>query len=347
MEKIRDIILTVLFLCMLGLTAVQTEIWNRCGEFISVCMPSNDSKAADEDTQDSEKRLELSDAGTMLLESLACKDSLVELGGAVLKQTNTRSYYNNTVGINITREGYNVGRYSSTSTDYEVEQMIGFKEYLDAKGIRLLYVSEPSKYIDDSFYQKEFGGESYLNRNTDLFLSRIGQAGIEYIDLRKNIVEEGLDPLSLFYRTDHHWTVPASKWAAGIIAERLNEDYGYQIDMGLYEDSQFHMEFYEEAWLGEQGKKVAQSYIGLDDYTMMEPLYDTSYTITGGAEPKEGDFGLFINKDVYDSEAEPYEASSWHYSYRSYEGTTFITILPPLEKFWCWEIPMNPLCCRF
>ncbi len=31
--------------------------------------------------------------------------------------------------------------------------------------------------------------------------------------LGANIREEGLDPLSLFLRTDHHWTVPDSKWA--------------------------------------------------------------------------------------------------------------------------------------
>ena len=117
--------------------------------------------------------------------------------------------YNRSYGMNITTTGYNVGRYEKTSTDYEVQQMTDFKNYLDSKGIRLLYVNEPAKYIDDAYYTEQFGGESYLNRNADLFLQRISEAGIESLDLRDCIAEEGLDPMSLFYRTDHHWTVPA------------------------------------------------------------------------------------------------------------------------------------------
>ena len=37
--------------------------------------------------------------------------------------------------------------------------MTGFKQYLDSLGIQLLYVNEPARYIDDSFYQEELGGE--------------------------------------------------------------------------------------------------------------------------------------------------------------------------------------------
>ena len=49
---------------------------------------------------------------------------------------------------------------------------------------------------------------------------------IDYVDLRDNIRQEGIDPMSLFFRTDHHWTVPAAKWAAQITAQKLNDTFG-------------------------------------------------------------------------------------------------------------------------
>ncbi len=308
MNRIRNLILTVCFCAMLIYTAITTGIWERFVDLLEVC-------AQEFQENDDGTAYTLDILGDDLLESLSYKTSLVELSGSLMKRAGIRSYYNTDYGINITTTGYHVGRYDQTSTDYEVEQMIAFKEYLDDLDIQLLYVSEPTKYIDDSFYQEEFGGESYINRNTDLFLERIGDAGISYIDLRENIIEEDLDSLSLFYRTDHHWTVPASKWAAQIIAERLNEEYGYSIDLSLYDDELFYAAAYKQAWLGEQGRKVAKSYIGLDDYTMIEPLYETSYTIYGDDTQTTGSFDLFINKTCYDTEADPYTAGSWHYSY--------------------------------
>ncbi len=327
MERIRNTIISVCFIAFIGITAICTKVWSGFSDLLTICaqqaIETYVTGSGEETTEESEQ-LTLANVEDALLEDLPYKTSLVEFGGTLLKEAGTRSYYNNSYGINITSTGYCVGCYDQTSTDYEVEQMISFKEYLDEKGIQLLYVSEPAKYIDDSFYQEEFGGESYLNRNTDLFLSRISEAGIDYIDLRDNIQEEGIDSLSLFYRTDHHWTVPAAKWAAEIIAERLNESYGYHIDLSLYDDDKFNTVYYEDAWLGEQGRKVAKSYVGLDDYTMMEPLYDTSYTIDRSST-LEGDFGLFIKKYVYDyiydTEADLYTASLLHYSYMAYVGS--------------------------
>lgn len=256
-----------------------------------------------------------------LTDSLYYKMNMVELSGSILKKTGTRSYYDLTEGISITSNGYSVGRYNEISTDYEVKEMLSFKEYLDSKDINLLYVNEPTKYIDDSFYQDEFGRESYTNRNTDLFLSRISEAGIDYLDLRESIKEENLEPLSLFYRTDHHWTVPASEWAAGEIAQKLNDDFGYEIDLTRYDPDVFSSVYYKDSWLGETGKKVAKSYIGLEDYIMMKPLYSTSFSIINpnGNIIRKGDFNIFIDRDVYFSSDDYYSASSWHYSYNGYK----------------------------
>ncbi len=322
MEEIRNTVLAILFVGFIGGNSLVNGIDENIFDLIvaEIFEIGGENKDEDEEAEKSAKTIEnISDE---LLENLEFKNEMIEVSGALMKAAGVRSYYNNIYGINITTDGYIVGRYSQTTTDYEVEQMIQFKEYLESKGIQLLYVNEPAKYIDDSYYQEQFGGETYLNHNADVFLQRIGDSGIDYIDLRDNILEEGIDPLSLFYRTDHHWTVPASKWTAEIIAERLNEEYGYNIDLNMYNNEQFNTVLYRNAWLGEQGKKLAKSYIGLDDYTMMEPKYGTSYDILTdtGDVIHTGDFGLFINKDIYDLEAEQYTAYSWHYAYSGYAG---------------------------
>ncbi len=263
-----------------------------------------------------------------LLEQLPYKDAMVELSGNLLKAVGMRSYYSSTVGINVTGDRYIIGTYAETSTDYEVSQMISFRDYLESRDIQLLYVNEPAKYTDDEITIREFGKASYLNSNMDLFLQRIEEAGIQYVDLRENISEENLDCKELFYRTDHHWTVPASKWAAGIIADRLNSTFGYHIRTDLYDDAMYLSKTWENAWLGEQGMKLAQSYIGLDDYTMLEPAFDTDYKIYDGSGQlvKEGDFStVFINQTLYENYGKnPYQSDSWHYSYNGWSGCKIV-----------------------
>lgn len=248
-------------------------------------------------------------------------EELINLSGYVMRMTGVRSYYNRELGINVTRDGYVISRTDETATDYEITQILLLKEYLDERGINLLYVNEPAKYIDDGVYRDEFGVESYLNRNADLFLARLQEAGIEYVDLRDNIEEEGLDSFALFYRTDHHWNVPTAKWAAEIIAEKLNNDYGYDIDLSLYADDNFNYTEYTKCWLGEQGKKIGESYIGLDNFILITPIYETSFSRYLNDELEEGDFNLFINYDTYvdsydeNGKVKQAKLKSWHYSY--------------------------------
>ena len=312
--------LSVFFLSLLFVTAASTDGLSRFGDALnalvgaysrSLILPPQEQglAAATEGLLD-----EQNDA---LLEALPCKPALVELNGAFLKSAGTRSYYSRSDQVNITTQGYSVGQYAATSTDYEVEQLVDFKAYLDAKGIDLLYVNEPAKYIDDAFYREQFGGESYLNRNADLFLERIAAARIEYLDLRDCIREEGLDTLSLFYHTDHHWTVPASLWAAGKVAEKLNDAFGYDIDLSCYDPARFNTDYRPNAWLGEQGRKVSKSYLGLDDFALMTPNYPTDFTLYGWDDSvlNAGGFGVFLNEEGLASTEDYYTAPSLHYCY--------------------------------
>lgn len=202
--------------------------------------------------------------------------SFVEIGSKAIWMFN-KNYYSD-IGIYFYENDYVISPSAETSTDYEYEQMCQFKERLDKAGVKLLYVNKPTKYVDDSIFES-FGVESYCNRNADKFLARIEEAGIDTLDLREEIEKDGLDIYSMFYRTDHHWTVPAGKWGAMKIAQALNEKCGYDIDLSIYDDENYNFITTKEAWFGEQGAKLEGAPIKKDDYTIITPKFDTSYNM--------------------------------------------------------------------
>lgn len=252
------------------------------------------------------------------LNGLYSKIQLCEFNGSLANKFGFIDFYKNTGGIKLPN-GYVAGVYGQTYTDYEIGQMSELKKFCDSEGVQLLYVNEPTKYIDDAVIEEQLGLKSYINQNTDLFLSRLNDIGVNYIDLRDNIRAEGKDSFSMFFRTDHHWTPESGKWATQIIADELNKDYGYKIDTSIYDDSNFTFTEYKDAWLGEQGKKLSEAYVGLDDYTCVEPKFDTDYTVvTTGGTTVNGNFAeTMIDKNNYKTgDLETlYACPSWHYSY--------------------------------
>lgn len=325
----RNKVLALIFILIIGTTAISQQSYIK---FSSLTKGILDSQAVLVSGEQGRKALMekkwnsvVAGVGDEMLDTLPYKTGLIRLNGTLLKSLGTRNFYSYSKHVNISTDGYVLGNEGSYITaDYEVEQITALKEYLDNKGINLLYVNEPIKYTDDNYFKEQFGKESYSNKNADLFLSRIDEAGINYIDLRDNISDEGIDCKTLFYRTDHHWTLPAGKWAAEIVADRLNESCGYDIDMSLLDDNNFKYTLYEKVWLGEQGKLISETYLPPDDYTLIEPLYDTDFIVEDhdGDVVTHGDFDIFINRNIINSDDDLYSPISWHYIFDRFDWNT-------------------------
>lgn len=308
-------ILAALFLLMLAMTYVNSDSYAMIGEICGY-LGQQATGAVQEAAvmPGGEPVVTMDGLETEYAASLEQQPLLIDFNGRMAKILNMRGYYSD-IGIYVTDDNYIVSAYEPTSTDYEYEQILSFKKYLDEKGIHLIYVNKPIKYMDDNLLRDQFGIESYGNRNIDLLLGRLAEAGVDVIDLREEIIGDGLDIYDMFYRTDHHWKTRSGLWAAGKIAAGLNEYCGYDIDLSLFDESKYIFRNWENCWLGEQGGLVGASYVGLDDYTEIKPGFEThlSFKRPEGLQP--GCFDDYIDESIYNTELDVYEAFSWHYSY--------------------------------
>ena len=261
-----------------------------------------------------------SKAAGVLNDVFPAKKRLIYLSGYAARTLGLREIYKDNGGV-LLNNGYIAGVYPFTATDFELSQIVSFQQFLKDNNVQLLYVNEPAKYTNDQFIEEDLGLNTFINNNTDRFLQGLADNGINYIDLRDQIKEN--NSFSYFYRTDHHWTVPAGKMAAQTIAGELNRHYGYSIDLSIYDDDKYKYIYYDDAWLGEQGKKLGLSYVGLDDFIEVYPNYPTRFSLINGQKKEIGSFeDVLINKTVYlpENNKNPYDAKSWHYSYRGNSG---------------------------
>ncbi len=176
-----------------------------------------------------------------------------------------------------------------------VDEIAEVKSTLDEMDIPLVYVQTPLKTIE-GYTKMPDGILDYANSNTDEFMNLLAEAGINTIDLRKNIKEETMDLKSLFYTTDHHWKTQTAFWAVGEVVDYLKESVGIDLDPNQFytDKAQYSLINYEKSFLGSQGRRVGKYYDGVDDYTLMIPNYETSYTATihktNGSTTHEGTF---------------------------------------------------------
>lgn len=252
-------------------------------------------------------------------DQLLVKEDLIELNGRLAKLLNIRGFYSD-MGLYVTSDNYIVSASDYTTTDYEFTQTAIFRDFLQENEINFLYVNKPTKYIDDALFEREFGLKTYSNQNMDTYLERLASIDVPYLDLRDNIKKENINVMDLFYRTDHHWTVPAGLWATRIIANELNERFGYQIDLSVYDESNFEFKTWKNCWLGEQGRKISKAYVGLDDFTLVTPSFDTRFYFKDhNDESPKRSFDDFIDYRVFHTDGDVYTNQSWHYSYEIHD----------------------------
>ncbi len=200
-----------------------------------------------------------------------------------------------------------------TETDWKAENLVSLSEWCAAQDTPLLYVQAPFK-IDPADAQLPTGTSDYTNQNADALLAALEQAGVDHLDLRQEIKEQGLDHASLFYKTDSHWTTEAAFWAYTTICETLEEDYGFSIDDAVTDPANFSTTTYENIFLGSQGKRVGTLYAGVDNVNILLPKFETNlrYEVPNHNFSKTGSFNETVMDYAHVKTTDYYNKSPYY-----------------------------------
>lgn len=192
------------------------------------------------------------------------------------------------------------------------------RDYVEKYGTKLLFVMTPSKYDMEN---TKFSMGLPVNDPYDEvieFLVYLNRLGVETLNLDECMPVEGMTYQETFFRTDHHWTVPAAFEATRIVADTMNERF----DAGLDSENWLSQEKYTEKiykghMLGAMGRDTGINYSGLEDFTAELPNFDGHYKRTytdssGEVSVSEGSFSdAFLVPSVLDDNINYYDISQY------------------------------------
>lgn len=207
--------------------------------------------------------------------------------------------------------------YSREKLDAAAGRLSETNQWLKSQGIPLIYVQAAGKltFTDEDALP---GIKNQQHDKINRMLDNLNKSGVECLDTRDILSGEEKDN---FYKTDHHWTTEAALKVANGVCEHLNATHDLGIDTDKLKESNFDKTVYENSFLGAEGRRTGRYYVGLDDFTVLTPQYDTDFTVE--ISDKEGKHfsrrGAF-NESVMDISKDPSKYSFETSSYYVYMG---------------------------
>ena len=202
------------------------------------------------------------------------KFSFVNLNGAIRKIL-AQQEMNGVVKLN---NGYlteTVERCPDEDIENYVSRISALNSYLENRGTSLLYFSPPSTV---SPYDPELpiGIEDHSNENIDRLLSGLRTAGVDTLDFREILHAESVDPYSMMYKTDHHWTTEAGFYAYLLLEKYIADKTGCVLDPRVGNIENYTVTKYENWHLGSRGQRTGVYYAGIDDFVLIDPDFEIS-----------------------------------------------------------------------
>lgn len=167
--------------------------------------------------------------------------------------------------------------------------------FSEGEGAQFLYVLSPAKMDAENALLLP-GERDHSNENGDELLSALRTAGVDTLDLRKNLAQTPQQIEQYFFRTDHHWNFTGAFEAYRIITAEIAARFPEAgIDLSRADISNWEAHTLKDWMLGSQGKRTGIYFGGTDDITYYTPLFaaDSSCGIpaySGGSAYYEGSF---------------------------------------------------------
>ena len=136
---------------------------------------------------------------TSLTESFWLKEKYIDLYGLVERLLG-RSYIRDVnPSLVVVKDNHEQLQFLTFSADYteEVEKIDKLNKILQKSNTPLLYVQTPLKIIE-GFTQLPSSVQDWSTENTDKLLQSLEDKGVDYLDLRQSIIEDGLNLEELF-----------------------------------------------------------------------------------------------------------------------------------------------------
>lgn len=111
-----------------------------------------------------------------------------------------------------------------------VDNVVEFKHNLEEMGYPFFYVQTPS-VEGIKFYTK--GKKSQIAERSYALTSKLEGLGVDLINIARDHAE-GIE-----FDASKHWFMKDAKNCAYIISDKLNSAYGFDIDLSVYDDSNF------------------------------------------------------------------------------------------------------------
>lgn len=191
------------------------------------------------------------------------------------------------------------------------QQMVDFKTHLDLFDLDLAFIMPPDKFVKGYTTFSEGLPYNYANEGADEFLKALKQHDIDYLDLREGILESGIPASQLFFNTDHHWTPETAFWGFSQVVSFLNEKYGFELDKTYTDINQYEQILYPQSFLGSLGKRTGAIYAGMDDFTVINPTFETNLTYTWNHQTATGAFDETVLQTYWLSEELGIEADRY------------------------------------
>lgn len=153
------------------------------------------------------------------------------------------------------------------------------QDWVKPNGTKVLFVVTPGKYVEG---QTEFRTGISVNNpdpTVDELLFYLNRLGVETLDLRASLPNEELSYEETFFKTDHHWTIPAAFYAMGEVVNKIEESFGEDLDPENYytDISNYDIVTYKKGMLGSMGRKTGAVFSGLEDFTAIWPRFEGDF----------------------------------------------------------------------
>ena len=181
------------------------------------------------------------------------------------------------------------------------DSVADLNSYLASYGVPLIYVNAGTK-VDPRNKEMINPALENSNENADALLKALAGRGVNTLDFRQEIAKLGEAYYDRYYRLDHHWTTKAQLWAAGVLAEKLNSDCGFNFDPAAFDPDNYEYEHYDNAFLGSYGRIVVYQGL-LDSFDRIRPRspWDISVSVPSRNVLRRGDYEeVFIERALLD-----------------------------------------------